>query len=54
MNSAADPLASLPLRDNLRGCPVGAGQLQVEVALNTNENAHPVPEHRRGRDHRIV
>ncbi|RLY92400.1 histidinol-phosphate transaminase [Kocuria tytonicola] len=44
MNSPADPLATLPLRDDLRGMsPYGAPQLQVEVALNTNENTHPVP-----------
>ncbi|MBO4145370.1 histidinol-phosphate transaminase [Kocuria rhizophila] len=45
MNSAADPLASLPMRDDLQGMsPYGAPQLQVEVALNTNENTHPVPD----------
>ncbi|MDO4919533.1 histidinol-phosphate transaminase [Kocuria sp.] len=44
MNSPAEPLASLPLRDDLRGMsPYGAPQLEVEVALNTNENTHPVP-----------
>ncbi|RKQ33329.1 histidinol-phosphate transaminase [Kocuria tytonis] len=45
MNSPADPLAALPLRDDLRGMsPYGAPQLQVRVALNTNENTHPVPQ----------
>ena len=42
--SPVDPLAALPLREDLRGMsPYGAPQLQVEVALNTNENTHPVP-----------
>ncbi len=36
--------ADLPLRDDLRGAtPYGAPQLDVPVALNTNENSHPVP-----------
>jgi histidinol-phosphate aminotransferase len=40
-----DRLNALPLRDNLRGkSPYGAPQLDVAVALNTNENTHPVPE----------
>lgn len=34
----------LPLRDDLRGrVPYGAPQLDVPVALNTNENSHPLP-----------
>jgi histidinol-phosphate aminotransferase len=37
-------LADLPLRDDLRGAePYGAPQLDVPVALNTNENSYPVP-----------
>lgn len=38
-------LADLPIRDNLRGLtPYGAPQKQVSVALNVNENTHPIPE----------
>ena len=38
-------LSDLPLRDNLRGLvPYGAPQLHVPVALNVNENTHPIPE----------
>ena len=45
MNNPAAPLDFLPLRDDLRGMsPYGAPQLQVAVALNTNENTHPVPD----------
>jgi histidinol-phosphate aminotransferase len=37
-------LADLPLREDLRGrTPYGAPQLQVAVALNTNENSYPLP-----------
>jgi histidinol-phosphate aminotransferase len=37
-------LADLPLRDDLIGAePYGAPQLDVAVALNTNENSYPVP-----------
>jgi histidinol-phosphate aminotransferase len=37
-------LEDLPLRDDLRGrSPYGAPQLQVPVALNTNENPFPPP-----------
>lgn len=37
-------LSDLPLRDDLRGKqPYGAPQLAVDVALNVNENSHPVP-----------
>jgi len=42
--SSQEALAALPLRENLRGLsPYGAPQLDVAVALNTNENTHPVP-----------
>lgn len=38
-------LADLPLRDDLRGfSPYGAPQRPVRVALNVNENNHPIPE----------
>ena len=38
-------LDDLPLRDNLRGMtPYGAPQVALPVALNVNENTHPVPE----------
>lgn len=38
-------LADLPIRDNLRGLtPYGAPQEQVRIALNVNENTHPIPE----------
>ncbi len=44
MNSPENTVSSLPLRDDLRGMsPYGAPQLEVRVALNTNENTHPVP-----------
>lgn len=37
-------LDDLPLRDDLRGLtPYGAPQARVPVALNVNENTHPVP-----------
>ncbi len=37
-------LDDLPLRDELRGqAPYGAPQVPLPVALNVNENAHPVP-----------
>jgi histidinol-phosphate aminotransferase len=37
-------LSDLPLRDDLRGqIPYGAPQLVVPVALNVNENTHPIP-----------
>src|SRR3954452_3004876 len=40
-----DPLARLPLRNDLRGrTPYGAPQLDVPVRLNTNENSYDVPE----------
>ncbi|WP_100345089.1 histidinol-phosphate transaminase [Compostimonas suwonensis] len=38
-------LGDLPLRDDLRGqTPYGAPQKRVRVALNVNENSHPIPE----------
>ena len=38
-------LDDLPIRDDLRGRhPYGAPQKSVPVALNVNENTHPVPE----------
>jgi histidinol-phosphate aminotransferase len=38
-------LNELPIRDDLRGLtPYGAPQKAVRVALNVNENTHPVPE----------
>jgi histidinol-phosphate aminotransferase len=38
-------LEDLPIRDDLRGRkPYGAPQLNVEVALNVNENTHRIPE----------
>ncbi|CAG7845838.1 Histidinol-phosphate aminotransferase [Pseudoclavibacter triregionum] len=38
-------LADLPIRDDLRGqTPYGAPMDPVSVALNVNENPHPVPE----------
>lgn len=45
MSHNLDRLEALPLRENLRGMsPYGAPQLDVAVALNTNENTHPVPQ----------
>ncbi|MET1015465.1 MAG: histidinol-phosphate transaminase, partial [Leifsonia flava] len=38
-------LDELPLRDDLRGrTPYGAPQKVVPVALNVNENTHPIPD----------
>ena len=38
-------LNDLPLRDDLRGLtPYGAPQAPLPVALNVNENTHPVPD----------
>ncbi|WP_448809644.1 histidinol-phosphate transaminase [Agromyces bauzanensis] len=38
-------LDDLPIRDDLRGrTPYGAPQASVPVALNVNENTHPIPE----------
>lgn len=46
MSGAAQGLlADLPLREDLRGqTPYGAPQLDVPVALNTNENSFPLPQ----------
>lgn len=39
------PLDDLPLRDDLRGLtPYGAPQAPLPIALNVNENTHPVPD----------
>lgn len=39
------PLEDLPIRDDLRGLkPYGAPQVPLPVALNVNENTHPVPQ----------
>lgn len=38
-------LSDLPLRDDLRGLtPYGAPQAPLPIALNVNENTHPVPQ----------
>lgn len=38
-------LSDLPIRDDLRGItPYGAPQKAVRIALNVNENTHPIPE----------
>jgi histidinol-phosphate aminotransferase len=38
-------LDDLPIRDDLRGLtPYGAPQKHVRVALNVNENTHPIPQ----------
>ncbi|KAA9111014.1 histidinol-phosphate transaminase [Microbacterium rhizomatis] len=38
-------LEDLPIRDDLRGLvPYGAPQVALPVALNVNENTHPVPQ----------
>ncbi len=38
-------LDDLPIRDDLRGrTPYGAPQKSVPIALNVNENTHPIPE----------
>lgn len=37
-------LSDLPIRDDLRGrTPYGAPQKSVRIALNVNENTHPIP-----------
>ena len=38
-------LADLPIRADLRGLkPYGAPEAKVRIALNVNENTHPIPE----------
>lgn len=45
MGGVSASLDDLPLRDDLRGLvPYGAPQAPLPVALNVNENTHPVPE----------
>lgn len=45
MGEVSARLDDLPLRDDLRGqTPYGAPQAALPVALNVNENTHPVPE----------
>lgn len=45
MGEMSPSLDDLPLRDDLRGLtPYGAPQAPLPVALNVNENTHPVPE----------
>ncbi|WP_171821927.1 MULTISPECIES: histidinol-phosphate transaminase [unclassified Microbacterium] len=45
MGRVTASLADLPLRDDLRGLtPYGAPQAPLPIALNVNENTHPVPD----------
>ncbi len=45
MGQMSPSLDDLPLRDDLRGLtPYGAPQAPLPIALNVNENTHPVPE----------
>ena len=45
MGEVSIRLDDLPLRDDLRGMtPYGAPQAALPVALNVNENTHPVPQ----------
>jgi histidinol-phosphate aminotransferase len=45
MEGVSFSLDDLPLRDDLRGlAPYGAPQARVPVALNVNENTHPIPD----------
>ncbi|QIG38096.1 histidinol-phosphate transaminase [Microbacterium sp. 4R-513] len=45
MGGVSSSLDQLPLRDDLRGLtPYGAPQAPLPVALNVNENTHPVPQ----------
>lgn len=45
MDAVTIRLDDLPLRDDLRGMtPYGAPQAALPVALNVNENTHPVPD----------
>lgn len=45
MGGVSSSLDQLPIRDDLRGLtPYGAPQAPLPVALNVNENTHPVPQ----------
>lgn len=45
MGRVTASLDALPLRDDLRGLtPYGAPQAPLPIALNVNENTHPVPD----------
>ncbi|WP_197491834.1 histidinol-phosphate transaminase [Microbacterium sp. H83] len=45
MGRVTASLADLPLRDDLRGLtPYGAPQAPLPIALNVNENTHPIPD----------
>jgi len=45
MDGVSATLDDLPIRDDLRGQqPYGAPQAPLPVALNVNENTHPVPQ----------
>jgi histidinol-phosphate aminotransferase len=45
MGEVSARLEDLPLRDDLRGLkPYGAPQAPLPIALNVNENTHPVPQ----------
>lgn len=45
MEGVSATLDDLPIRDDLRGLkPYGAPQAPLPVALNVNENTHPVPQ----------
>jgi histidinol-phosphate aminotransferase len=45
MERVTSRLDDLPLRDDLRGMtPYGAPQAPLPIALNVNENTHPVPQ----------
>ncbi|WP_200872883.1 histidinol-phosphate transaminase [Microbacterium sp. CH12i] len=45
MGRVTASLDDLPLRDDLRGLtPYGAPQVPLPIALNVNENTHPVPD----------
>jgi histidinol-phosphate aminotransferase len=45
MGGVTSSLDQLPLRDDLRGMtPYGAPQAPLPIALNVNENTHPVPQ----------
>ena len=45
MGRVTASLGDLPIRDDLRGLtPYGAPQAPLPVALNVNENTHPVPD----------